>query len=66
MANLLRKKMVNSATLLFVVTRNDVSKFKISENDKQYLATVRKAVKGGVSLRAVAIEWIDCCAYFAR
>lgn len=30
LTELLRKKQVNSATLLFVVTRNDVSKFKIS------------------------------------
>lgn len=66
MATLLRKKMVSSATLLFVVTRNDITKFKISENDQQYLAAARKALKAGVAVRAVAVEWREGGAYFSR
>jgi DNA-binding sugar fermentation-stimulating protein len=66
MAELLTKKQIDSATLLFIITRSDVAKFKISANDKQYLAAVQEAVKTGVSVRAVAIEWLDCSAYFHR
>ena len=46
--------------LLFVCQRNDCDRFTISKNDPLYRDAVIDAMRAGVVVRCIAVDWIDC------
>jgi hypothetical protein len=41
MSEIIKKKQVKSATLLFIILRSDIDRFTISKNDVHYLKAVQ-------------------------
>lgn len=54
----------NKTVLLFVVQRNDISKFCISKLDPTYKDACKKALNAGVIIKAISVKWdIQHCYY---
>ena len=64
LGRLISMKEIESGTCLFVVGRNDVTRFSPSKDDPHYCKAIKEAMDLGVNIRAVKIEWKDNKAYF--
>ena len=65
LARLISEKEISTGTCLFIVGRNDVSKFSPSKDDPHYCLAMKEAIKNGVNIKAIKIKWVDNNAYFA-
>ena len=54
------------AYIIYLSQRTDVTRFKISTLDEEYLAAVNKAVSRGLRLRAFSICWVGSSAYLDK
>lgn len=52
--------------LLFIIQRNDVSKFCITKLDLQYKEACVKALAAGVIIKAIAVRWDNQHAYYDK
>lgn len=52
--------------LLYVVQRDDVSKFIVSKYDPTYREAVKKAKENGVLIKAISIKWDNQHVYFNK
>lgn len=52
--------------LLFIVQRNDVSKFCITKLDLQYKEACTKALAAGVIIKAISVRWDNQHAYYEK
>jgi len=52
--------------LLFIIQRNDVSKFCISKLDLQYKEACVKALAAGVIIKAISVRWDNQCVYYEK
>ena len=61
-------KLVSSKTcvLLFIVQRNDVSKFCVTKLDPLYKEACKKAVDAGVVIKAVSVRWENQHCYYEK
>lgn len=66
MARLLQTRKIASATLLFIIMRDDIGKFKISDNDLKYKEAIKDAMSKGVKMKALSVRWTNNMAYFDR
>ena len=56
----------NKCTLLFIVQRNDVSKFCVTKLDATYKEACKKALEAGVNIKAISIRWDNQHAYYTK
>jgi DNA-binding sugar fermentation-stimulating protein len=52
--------------LLFIIQRNDVSKFCISKLDIQYKEACVKALAAGVIIKAISVRWDNQHVYYEK
>ena len=52
--------------LLFIIQRNDVSKFCISKLDIQYKEACKKALAAGVIIKAISVRWDNQSVYYEK
>jgi len=56
----------NKCTLLFIVQRNDVTKFCVTKLDATYKEACKKALEAGVNIKAISVRWDNQHAYYEK
>jgi DNA-binding sugar fermentation-stimulating protein len=45
--------------ILFIIQRDDITHFEVSNGDPVYKEALKKAKKSGVDVRAISIKWVQ-------
>ena len=63
----IKENSITRCIMCYVIQRNDVNRFQVSVIDPEYRAAVKKAIKSGVEIITLVVNWTkDGTCYFVR